>query len=269
LTAKSSAFCHALILKKPFLGAQLYTVREFTKTDFDLAMTLKKVADMGYTAIQISGMGPIDAKEVAKMVEDAGLTIAATHVDWNQLLNDLDMVIEKHKLWNCVHVAIGGLSGGYYSVDGLKRFLDELTPIAERLIQEGMDFSYHNHNHELVRYGKKTWLEMLYEQADPKYLKAEIDTYWIQAGGGDPAEWIRQCAGREPLLHLKDMAMAPNRQQRFAEIGEGNLNWPAILQAAAEGGVEWYLIEQDDCYERDPFESLAISYNNLRGMGLS
>jgi len=256
-------------MSKPVLGAQLYTVRQFTKTASDLAETLKKIADIGYKAIQISGIGPIDPKEVARIVEDAGLIVAATHVGWNRLLNDLEGVIEEHKLYNCKHVAIGGLPKEYYSVDGLKRFLDELAPIAERLAQEGMDFSYHNHNHELAKYGGKTWLEMLIEESDPKHLKLEIDTYWIQAGGGDPAAWIRKCAGRIPLLHLKDMVVTPDRQQRFAEVGEGNLNWPAILQAAKESGVEWYLVEQDNCYERDPFESLAISYRNLREMGLS
>jgi sugar phosphate isomerase/epimerase len=119
-----------------------------------------------------------------------------------------------------------------------------------------------------MRYGEKTWLAQLYERADPGMLKAELDVYWIQAGGGDPADWIRRCAGRQPLLHLKDMTVGPGREPRMAEIGEGNLNWPAILAAAAESGVEWYLVEQDHCYGRDPFESLAISYRNLRGMGL-
>jgi len=63
--------------------------------------------------------------------------------------------------------------------------------------------------------------------------------------------------------------VTPQREQRFAEIGEGNLNWTAILDAAKKGGVEWYLVEQDRCYDRDPFESLAISYRNLVKMGLS
>jgi sugar phosphate isomerase/epimerase len=251
------------------VGAQLYTVRDYCKTFPDIKRSLKKVADIGYTAIQVSGFGPADPKEVAKVIADNGLTVASTHMGWEQFLNELDEVIEIHQVWNCTHPAIGGLPSEYYGVDGLKRFLDELAPVAEKLAQVGMDFSYHNHNHELIRYGEKTWLAMLYEQADPKMLKAEIDTYWIQAGGGDPAAWVRKCAGREPLLHLKDMTMAPGREQRFAEIGEGNLNWPAILEAAAESGVEWYLVEQDRCYDRDPFESLAISYRNLQAMGLS
>jgi sugar phosphate isomerase/epimerase len=251
------------------VGAQLYTVREFTKTITDVAETLKKVADIGYTAIQISGFGPVEPAEVAKMVEDNGLTVAATHMGWPMFLEDVDNVIEIHKMWSCVHPAIGGLPREYHTVDGLKKFLDELAPIAEKLAAEGMDFSYHNHNHELIKHGGKTWLAMLYEQAPPEMLKAEIDTYWIQAGGGDPAAWVLKCAGREPLLHLKDFTMAPPREQRFAEIGEGNMNWPAILKAAKEGGVEWYLVEQDRCYDRDPFESLAISYRNLNAMGLT
>ena len=98
-------------------------------------------------------------------------------------------------------------------------------------------------------------------------LLAELDTYWIQAGGGDPVAWIRRCAGREPLLHLKDMTVTPQREQRYTEVGEGNLNWPDILAAAEAGGVEYLLVEQDECYERDPFESLAISFRNLSAMG--
>lgn len=251
------------------VGAQLYTVRRSTQTIDDVRKTLKKVADIGYTAVQISGLGPTDPKDVAAAVRDAGLVVAATHVDWPRFLNELDAVIAEHKLWECKHAAIGGLPNEYFSLDGLKRFLDELPPVAERLAAEGIDFSYHNHHHELARYGKQTWLAMLYDRADAKHLKAEIDTHWIQRGGGDPAAWIRRCSGREPLLHLKDMAITPEREVRYAEVGEGNLNWPAILDAAKGGGVRWYLVEQDECYGRDPFESLAISLRNLRAMGLS
>jgi len=256
-------------MARPRAGAQLYTVREVVKTPADIAQSLKKVADIGYTGVQLSGLGPMDAKELADMAQGLGLAIAATHVGWERVRDDTDGVIAEHKVWGCTHPAIGGLPGDYYSADGVKRFLDELAPVAERLAQEGMDFSYHNHNHELARYGDKTWLAMLYEQGSPDHIKAEIDTYWIQAGGGDPAAWVAKCAGREPVLHVKDMAITPQREVRFAEVGEGNLNWPAILQAATDGGVEWCLVEQDNCYERDPFESLAISYRNLKAMGVS
>jgi sugar phosphate isomerase/epimerase len=94
----------------------------------------------------------------------------------------------------------------------------------------------------------------------------EIDTYWITHGGGDPAAWIAKCRGRIPAVHLKDMLIKLDRTQYMAEVGEGNLNWPAILAACKEAGVEHLLVEQDVCY-RDPFESLEISLKNLKDMG--
>jgi len=92
----------------------------------------------------------------------------------------------------------------------------------------------------------------------------------VQRGGADPAAWVAKCAARGPLpvMHLKDFAVNPaDKAPLFAEIGEGNLNWPAILKACKKAQVRWYCVEQDVC-PRDPFESLAISYNNLVKMGL-
>ena len=250
------------------LGAQLYSVRDFCKTLPDFVASLKKVKAIGYTTIQISGIGPIDPKDVAKAVEDAGLSVVATHCGWQEFVESTDALIERHKLWKCPHPAVGSLPGTYYAEGGLEKFVAELAPVAEKLAAEGMDFSYHNHHKELMRIGDKTWLDLLYEKAPPAHLKAELDTYWIQAGGGDPALWVRKMAGRQPLLHLKDMTVAANKEVRFAPVGEGNLNWPAILQAARAGGVRHYLVEQDSSYEADPFDCLATSYRNLVKMGL-
>jgi len=94
----------------------------------------------------------------------------------------------------------------------------------------------------------------------------QIDTYWVQYGGGNPIDWINKLKGRLPLLHLKDMLMH-GQQQFFAEVGAGTLNWEGILGAAKGSGAQWYIVEQDTC-ERDPFESLAISFKYLKAMGL-
>ncbi len=255
-------------MSMPIAGAQLYTVRDFTDTIEDVKKTLEKVAAIGYKCVQISAFGPVDMAEVGRICEGEGLTVGATHTSWQRFLEELDDVIEEHKALGCDHPAIGGLPEGYHSGEGVRQFIDELTPVARRLSEEGMDFSYHNHARELIKYGDKTWLQMLYEQSPPDILKAEIDTYWIQAGGGDPAWWISKCAGREPIVHFKDMRMSPDGEQQMAEIGEGNLNWEAILKACEAGGVQYAMVEQDRCYGRNPFESLAISYNNLREMGI-
>lgn len=250
------------------VGAQLYTLRDYCQDIDGVRETLQKVADIGYTAVQISGFGPVDMAEVAEICDDVGIDAAATHVGWGRFQDDLDNVIEEHKTLGCQHPAIGGAPGDYHCKEGVQQFIEDLGPISERLRQEGMDFSYHNHNHEMAHYDGKPWLARLYNQAPGKLLKAEIDTYWIQAGGGDPAQWIRMCAGREPLVHFKDMTVTPDREVRFAPIGEGNLNWDAIIEACEESGVEYALVEQDNCYDVDPFDAMEVSYNNLKEMGL-
>ena len=250
------------------LAAQLYTLRQSTQTAPDFAATMRKVRDIGYTAVQVSGIGPIPPAEVKAIVDEAGLTICNTHIGYDRLLNDLPAVIDQHRLWNCRHVAVGSMPGAYRDAgeDGYRRFAHEASEIGRKLHDAGLTFSYHNHSFEFVRFGKRTGLDILYAESDPRYLQAEIDTYWVQHGGGDPAAWINKVAGRMPVVHLKDMVIL-NGQQVMAEIGEGNLNWPAILDACRSAGVEWYAVEQDEC-QRPPLESLAISYANLRAMGV-
>lgn len=256
----------------PVLAAQLYTVRDFTKTTEDFAASMKKVQAIGYKAVQVSGIGPIADADVKQICDDNGLKIIITHIGYDKLWKETDAVIEQHKLWDCKNVAIGSMPGEYRGgEEGFIRFAREASKVGEKLAAAGLTFSYHNHSFEFVRFGKRTGLDIVYGESDPRYLMAEIDTYWVQHGGGDPAEWIRRMKNRMPVVHFKDMIVKAqdwNVQQVMAEIGEGNLNWPAIIAACRDAGVEWYAVEQDIC-QRDPFESLKISYDNLKAMGLS
>ncbi len=256
-------------MSRPVLAAQLYTLREYTQTAADFGTSMRKVREMGYTAVQVSGIGPIPPQEVKSIVDANGLTICITHIGWDRLVRDLPAVIAEHQLWNCKHVAVGSMPGHFRDAgeEGYKQFAREASEVGRKLGEAGLTFSYHNHSFEFVRFGRRTGLDVIYEESDPRYLRAELDTYWVQHGGGDPAQWIRKMKGRMPVIHLKDMVVIDG-QQAMAEIGEGNLNWPAILDACHEAGVEWYAIEQDIC-QRNPFESLAISYRNLNAMGLS
>ena len=259
-------------MSTPILAAQLYTVRDFCKTTQDFADSMKKIQSIGYTAVQVSGIGPVPEEEVKRICDDLGLKIVITHIGYDRLWNEIDAVIQQHKLWECKNVALGSMPGQYRDGEaGYQRFAEEASRVGEKLAAAGLTFSYHNHSFEFVRYGKRTGLEILYAESDPRFLMAEIDTYWVQHGGADPAAWIRKLKNRMPVVHFKDMVVTAdgwNVQQIMAEIGEGNLNWPEIISACREAGVEWYAVEQDTC-QRDPFESLKISYENLKAMGLS
>lgn len=275
------------------IAAQLYTLRDFCKTPADIARTFKRVREIGYEAVQASALGPIDPKELRKLLDDNGLVCCATHVRGN-LQTDFDAIIEEHKTLGCKYPALGSMPGTYQQQgkQGYLTFAKEQNELARKFQQHGMVWGYHNHSFEFEKFDGKTGLDLLIENADPAWT-FEIDTYWVQHGGADPAAYIRKLKGRIPLVHFKDMvigydkhskapaqvagesdedykkrsAFATGRKQLMAEVGEGNLNWPSILQACKDAGVEWYIVEQDVC-QRDPFESLAISLRNLKAMGL-
>lgn len=249
-------------MNRSTIAAQMYTLRDFTKTAEDLRSTFQKVSAMGYEAIQISGIGSIDPKLVKEYADESGLAICATHVSWDRLTNDLDALAAEHKLWNCKNIGLGSLPEKFRTgQDGYREFAKLMSDIAVTLKdQHDLQFVYHNHDFEFERFDGMTGMEILLTESDPA-VGFELDLYWVQAGGGSPAEWIRKVAGRMQVVHLKDMAIV-NRKQIFAEIGEGNMNYKEIINVCRETGVEWFVVEQDVC-RRDPFESLEISLRYL------
>jgi len=249
------------------IGAQLYTLRDYMKTPQDIAKTLHELKKIGYQAVQVSGIGPIEPKELKKILDGEGLLACATHTGYKRLLEDIEAVIEEHKILGASHVACPGLPSELHNGEGYKKVAKELSQAGKILKENGLTLSYHNHHIEFEKYGDKVGLEILFDESDPEYLQAEIDTYWVQYGGGDPAAWCRRLKGRLPLLHLKDMGVKEGKQI-MTEVGEGNLNWEAILNACEEAGTQWYLVEQDVC-QRHPLESLKISLENMKRMGLS
>lgn len=83
---------------------------------------------------------------------------------------------------------------------------------------------------------------------------------------------LQRLGKRIRLLHLKDrkQGFPPSQQlnsaaEHFTEVGNGSINWKAVLKVAQKYGVEHYFVEQDES-ERPPIESLRISYNNIEAL---
>jgi sugar phosphate isomerase/epimerase len=244
----------------------MYTLREFTKTPADIATTLARVKKLGYDAVQLSALGPIDPNELANILNNEGLVCCATHISMDRTKNETSAVIEDHKLWNCSYTAIGGFFPKDPTEQDWLNFARDYNDVARKFDGSGLAIGYHNHSHELARYGSTTALQMLLDMLSPN-VWFEIDTYWIAHGGGDPIQWIDKVSGRIPCVHFKDMAVRNDRTQYMAEVGVGNLNWRGIVEACKRAGVRWYIVEQDICY-RDPFDSVKTSLENMRAMGI-
>ncbi len=248
-------------------GAQLYTIRDFARTPEAIKQSLRRIRDFGYTTIQASGLGPIAPEELAEIARELGLKIVITHMPYDRFINDLDGLIKEHHTLGCGIAGLGGLPPEYRNSEGYAVFADKFNDIANELGKNGLTFSYHNHHFEFQKYNGKLGLDIIAERTNPETFLFTLDTYWVQAGGADPATWIRKLKGRIDAIHLKDMTIIDN-EQIMTEVMEGNLAWPDIFKACEEAGVKWYLVERDGG-PTDAFDSLQISYNNLKQAGFA
>ena len=243
------------------IGAQLFTLREFCKTPDDFAETLARVADIGYRTVQVSGTCVYTADWLREQLRRNGLRCVLTHIPSDRLLNDAAAVADDHDVFGCDHVGLG-----YHAFDSsadCAAFAERYRPVMQTLLNRGKYFMYHNHDSEFRRFDGCTVLERLARDIAPEEMGFTLDTFWVQAGGGDPADWLERLTGRVPCIHLKDFAYG----RKMAVVGEGNLNFARIFEKAQTAGVQYMLVEQDDCNGEDPFDCLARSYAYLRANG--
>ena len=245
------------------LGAQFFTIRDYCKDLNGLEESMKKVADIGYTSIQLSGVCSYEGEWVAEKAKEIGITVDITHTDYNKIINETDKVIATHDAMNCKCIGIGR-SPYEKTFAGFERLGDEISKVIPKIVASGHKLMYHNHHWEFAKENGKTFMDYLCERFTPDELGITLDTYWVQAGGADPTAWIKKLHGRIDRIHFKDMVMSTeDKAVRIAPIGEGNMNYDAIIQACLDENIEYGYVELDSCYGEDPFDCLKRSYNFL------
>ena len=89
------------------IGAQLYTLRDYCTNLEDFADTLKKVAEIGYTVVQVSGVCQYEPEWLANELKKNGLKCALTHWGANDIKDNTLEVLNKHRVFDCNYVGIG------------------------------------------------------------------------------------------------------------------------------------------------------------------
>ena len=251
-------------------SVQLYTVRD--QVDADFPGTMKQLADIGYAGVELAGYGSCKTAEAArKACDDAGLAVSGAHVGLDRFETDLRAVLDEMATLGTKTVTMPWLPHDERNAAGFGRALDVLGRAAPAVAEAGLTLCYHNHAFEFDALppapgsaGPRTGMDVMFGDAVPT-LKSELDVFWVKKGGHDPVAYIQKLGDRVALLHLKDMSA---EGEKFAPIGTGTLDFPAIVAAGVEAGVEWGVVEQDQCYDTPPMDAVRTSFENLKKMGL-
>ncbi|MDQ0850596.1 sugar phosphate isomerase/epimerase [Arthrobacter sp. B3I9] len=278
------------------IGVQAMMLKE-SFTELGAFETLRKVSAIGYNAVEISQI-PMTAENVTELDRsrrDLGMDIAALSVAMetpkgmpgDSLKDHFDKIIDDAKRLDTTLLRIGMLPfPAMKSIGAVVDFAKLANEYAERLQEHGIALYYHNHHIEFAKFDGKYMLDIIAENSPAMGL--EIDVHWVQRGGLDPVRTLAKYAGRTAMVHLKDYRIGELPQSafgllesgdfagfmaefkdvvQFAEVGEGNLDFPAIIPAAQAAGAQYLLVEQDQLYGRTVWDALQTSYDNLVAMG--
>jgi sugar phosphate isomerase/epimerase len=243
------------------VALQMYTVRDETARDF--VGTLRRVAEMGYTAVEFAGYGGLSSTEMNKVLKEVGLKAISTHVGLPALEKDLAAQIEYCQDIGCPYLVLPWLDESRRNVEAIKQIAAHINEFGRQCHSRGITFGYHNHNFEFAQDNGKYLLDYLLEATDPSLVVLELDVYWAAYAGVDPSAYIRQHAGRIPLVHLKDMT--PERT--YTEVGDGTLKLDGIYKVARESGCQWFIVEHDQP-TIPSLESAQRSLQNLQKMNI-
>ena len=251
-------------MKREQVAVQLFTVRDSLKTPEDVQESLKKISDIGFAGVELFGGIGMEDESLAESIESLGLKTTSIHIGGDVLFgDDINGVVERLNLFNTDY-AVFPYPGGYdlSKLEEVSRIIEDLKKVGKKFSAKGKALAYHNHQTEFIKINGLCVLDWIFRDISPEYLLAELDTYWVQFGGADPVTWCEKMVERLPLLHLKDYQIKSDGTATFAELGEGNLDFVTIIEAARDAETEWYIVEQDSC-DGDPFEAIEKSWNYL------
>ncbi len=261
--------------------------------------TLRKVSTIGYNAVEVSQipMTPENVAELDRAQTELGMDVAALSVAMetpkgmpgDSLKDHFDKIVEDAKRLDTKLLRIGMLPfPAMKSLEAVVDFAKQANDYAERLAAHGLGLYYHNHHIEFAKFDGSYMLDII--AANSPAMGLEIDVHWVQRGGLDPVRTLEKYAGRTAMVHLKDYRIGQLPEHafglletgdikgfmaefkdvvQFAEVGEGNLDFPAIIPAAQAAGARYLLVEQDELYGRTVWDALQTSHDNLVAMGHS
>ena len=270
------------------VGIQLYSIRSEMEMDMDAA--LKAVKEMGYDYVEFAGFFDKSAEEVKALLDKHGLKAISVHQGADPWLEQGQAAIDYLKTVGVEYCAIPWYSAEKLEGEAWEDTKKLFSDFGKALKDNGINLLYHNHDFEFKKFDGKYTIDKMYEEVPAELMNPEFDTCWVHYAGENPCDYIRKYNGRLNVLHLKDFvcknlgggpvyaliddnggdakdASKEDNGFEFRPVGYGIQDFPAILEAAEEVGIEYIIVEQDDSYDTPVLETAKKSREYLKTLG--
>ena len=278
------------------LGVQMMMVKDAV-AKLGMWAVLQKLAALDIAAVEVSQipMTPENTDDLARGVSELGIKVGALSVALehkegatiDSLNQHFDKIVADCKRLGTEFVRIGMMPfQAMVSKDATEDWAAKVNPYALKLKAQGITLCYHNHHADLIKFDGERIFDIVRRVAPD--VQFEVDLHWVQRGGMAPLDMLEEYAGVCKLIHVKDYRVDALPYEaielfeagkfaegydkfvniiQFAEVGQGNMNWPKLMPAALAAGAEFFFIEQDMTYGRDPFDCIKDSREYLKTIG--
>ena len=252
------------------IGLQLWTVKEDAMKDLD--GTLKHIADVGYTNVELFGYNKRmyfgkTIKETKALLDKYKLKSTSAHVAINDFLfnNDEDQLkyaIEDAKMLGHDYLTQPWFAPDKRSIETFKMLTDKFNKAGEMCKKAGLKFAYHNHDFEFVKSDGTSGYEVLLKGTQKDLVFYEMDLYWVVFAGEKPEEWFNKYPGRFPMWHVKDISKAANRES--TEVGAGTVDFKEIFTHKKEAGFVTFFVEQEAFSNMPPAQAIEADFKYIK-----
>lgn len=278
------------------IGIQLYALVGQDPVA-DPAALFAQVAQMGYGEIELPNLLGQEPAALKAAADAAGIKLASLHVpavpfvpsDGLTFQAEPDLVAEAASALGINYLVIPfpvlpddfSIREGEGFPEAISRTfasasLDHWRATAERFNQigqsmkdRGITLAYHNHNMEFAPLEGTTPWAVLMEETDPALVQVQLDLGWVAQAGADPVAELQALGPRVSSLHVKDLTLADGPSFYFGmnptELGQGVMDWNAILPAAEAAGVVHYFVEQEPPFAIPREEAMQKNADYLLG----
>lgn len=237
-------------------GVVSFTFRnDFSK---DVPGTLDYIKQMGIRNIEFSNLFGKTATEMRALLDARGMVCTSYGVYYDALTNKTDAVIRDAKTLGAEFVRVGMIPHkGEFTVQQAEAAVKDFNRVGQKLKENGIEFSYHNHGYDFTPYEKGTLYDYLIQNTNPDYVSFELDILWVHQFGQDPVAYLKKYLNRFRMMHVKDLKKGlpvgldvKTSPENDVPLGSGQIDIKKILKQAKKSSVKYYYLEDENSNAR-------------------
>ena len=242
-------------------GLQVSSLKKYMQTEADVASSMAKIAEMGYTDLQLQWIGEdVPYEFIAEQLKKYNFRCWGTQDYYDVVCARMDKELYAGKLYGSEYICVSGIPERYCSFDGVNVMSHELNGLAARLAASGYKLAFHPRAQEYVKYGDMVATEQLLDAVPT--MQFNLDAWHTEVTGIDTAALLKKYAGRTDIVHFKN-SVEKKRGTQLCPLGEGAIDYKPVMKACAENGVKIIMAEQES-WTRDAFDCMADNLAYLK-----